>query len=142
MGLQRGPDGVLGLTLPMGDKKLPGMASEDIGKCAYGIFKKGDSYIGKSVGIAGEHLTGYEMASALTKAVGQNVRYNEVTPDVYRGFGFPGADDLGNMFQFKRDFNEVYCGERNLDESRALNPELQTFEKWLNVNASKLAIPE
>jgi hypothetical protein len=82
------------------------------------------------------------MASALTKAVGQNVRYNEVTPDVYRGFGFPGADDLGNMFQFKRDFNEVYCGERNLDESRALNPELQTFEKWLNVNASKLAIPE
>ncbi|PKL84943.1 MAG: nucleoside-diphosphate sugar epimerase [Ignavibacteriae bacterium HGW-Ignavibacteriae-1] len=142
MGPQRGPDGVLGLTLPMGDKKLPGMAAEDIGKCAYGIFKKGDSYIGKSVGIAGEHLTGYEMASALTKAVGQTVRYNDVPADVYRGFGFPGADDLGNMFQFKRDFNDVYCGERNLDESHALNPELQSFEKWLNVNVSKIAIPE
>ncbi|MBS4001007.1 MAG: NmrA/HSCARG family protein [Desulfobulbaceae bacterium] len=142
MGPQRGPDGVLGITLPMGDKKLPGMAAEDIGKCAYGIFKKGDNYIGKSVGIAGEHLTGYEMASALTKAVGQTVRYNEVPADVYRGFGFPGADDLGNMFQFKRDFNDVFCGERNLDESRSLNPELQTFEKWLNVNVSKIAIPE
>ncbi|MCO5250851.1 MAG: NmrA/HSCARG family protein [Candidatus Kapabacteria bacterium] len=142
MGPQRGPDGVLGLTLPMGDKKLPGMAAEDIGKCAYGIFKKGDSYIGKTVGIAGEHLTGYEMASALTKAVGQTVRYNDVPADVYRGFGFPGADDLGNMFQFKRDFNDVYCGERNLDESHALNPELQSFEKWLNVNVSRIAIPE
>jgi uncharacterized protein YbjT (DUF2867 family) len=142
MGPQRGPDGVLGITLPMGDKKLPGMAAEDIGKCAYGIFKKGDSYIGKTVGIAGEHLTGYEMASALTKAVGQTVRYNDVPAEVYRGFGFPGADDMGNMFQFKRDFNDVYCGERNLDESRSLNPELQSFEKWLNVNVSKIAIPE
>ncbi len=142
MGPQRGPDGILGITMPMGDKKLPGMAAEDIGKCAYGIFKKGDSYIGKSVGIAGEHLTGYEMASALTKAVGQTVRYNDVPADVYRGFGFSGADDLGNMFQFKRDFNDVFCGERNLEESHVLNPELQTFEKWLNVNVSKIAIPE
>lgn len=142
MGPQRGPDGVLGITMPMGDKKLPGIAVEDIGKCAYGVFKKPDSYINKYVGVAGEHLTGYEMASALTKAFGQTVRYNDVPADVYRGFGFPGADDLGNMFQFKRDFNDVYCSERNLDESRALNPELQTLEQWLGENASRIAIPE
>ncbi|WP_455379027.1 NmrA/HSCARG family protein, partial [Petrachloros mirabilis] len=61
MGPKKGPDGVLALTLPMGDKKLPGIAAEDIGKCALGIFKKGKEYIGKTIAIAGEHLTGAEM---------------------------------------------------------------------------------
>ena len=42
MGPRKGPDGKLAITFPMGDKKLPGIAAEDIGKCANGIFKKGD----------------------------------------------------------------------------------------------------
>ena len=130
-GPKKGPDGVLALTLPMGDKKLPGIAAEDIGKCAYGIFKKGAEYVGKTVGIAGEHLTGAEMAAALTKALGREVRYNDVPPEVYRAFGFPGADDLGNMFQFKRDFNEAFLAPRQLDVSRALNPSLMTLDQWL-----------
>ena len=140
MGPKKGPDGKLAFTLPMGDKKLPGIAAEDIGKCAYGIFKKGAEYIGKTVGIAGEHLTGAQIASALTKALGQEVRYNEVPPEVYRGFGFPGAQDLGNMFQFKRDFEQMYCGSRNLEVSRALNPSLLTFEQWLSRNKGRIPL--
>ncbi len=133
-GPQRGPDGKLALIFPLGDKKLPGIAAEDIGKCAYGIFKKGREFIGKSVGIAGEHLTGAQMAAALTQALGQEVGYNAVEPEVYRSFGFPGAEDVGNMLQFKRDFEEDYCGARNLDFTRSLNPELQTFDRWLAQN--------
>src|SRR6516225_471187 len=100
MGPKKGADGKLVFTLPMGDAKMPSIAAEDIGKCAYGIFKKGSEYIGKTVGIAGEHPTGAQMAAAFTKALGQDVSYNAISPDVYRGFGFPGAEDLGNMFQF------------------------------------------
>jgi len=139
MGPKAGPDGKLAITLPMGDRKLPGIAAEDIGRCAYGIFKKGHEYAGKTVGIAGEHLTGAEMAAAFTRVLGLEVRYNDVPPEVYRGFGFPGAEDLGNMFQFKRDFETYYCGARSLDASRALNPSLQKFEEWLRRN--KGAIP-
>ena len=40
-GPKAGPDGTLVLALPMGDKKLAGIAAEDIGKCAYGVFKAG-----------------------------------------------------------------------------------------------------
>jgi len=138
MGPKKGPDGKLVITLPMGDKRLPGIAAEDIGKCAYGIFKKGKEYIGKTVGIAGEHLTGAQMAAALTGALGQDVRYNDVPPEVYRGFGFPGAEDLGNMFQFKRDFEHIFCGARNLDVARALNPSLHTFDRWLAQNKSRI----
>ena len=139
-GPQKGPDGTLAITYPMGQKKLPGIASEDIGKCAYGIFKKGREFIGKTVGVAGEHLTGTEMAAALSKALGQQVRYNEVSPDVYRSFGFPGAEDMGNMFQFKRDFEGVYTGARSVEFSRSLNPELQSFERWLSKNASRIPL--
>ncbi len=139
-GPKKGPDGKLAITFPMGDRKLPGIASEDIGKCAYGLFKRDREFIGKTVGVAGEHLTGAQMAAALTKALGQEVRYNEVSPDVYRSFGFPGADDTGNMFQFKRDFEKEYCGARNLELSRSLNPELQTFAQWLAQNKDRIPL--
>lgn len=140
MGPKKGPDGRLAITFPMGDKKLPGIAAEDIGKCAYGIFKKGGEFIGKTVGIAGEHLTGTQMAAALTHALGREVSYNDVTPEVYRAFDFPGADDLGNMFQFKRDFQEVFCGVRDISFSRSLNPDLQTFYEWLVKNKDRIPI--
>jgi uncharacterized protein YbjT (DUF2867 family) len=140
MGPKRGPDGKLAFTIPMDDKKLPGIAAEDIGKCAYGIFKKGSEYIGKNLGIAGEHLTGNQMADALSAALGQEVHYNAVNPEMYRSFGFPGAEDLGNMFQFKRDFEQVFCGARNVEFSRALNPSLQTFETWLARNKTRIPL--
>ncbi|MGD0224699.1 MAG: NmrA/HSCARG family protein [Terriglobia bacterium] len=140
MGPKKGPDGKLAITLPMGNKKLPGIAAEDIGRCAYGIFKKGTELIGKTVGIAGEHLTGTQMAAAFSKALGKEVGYNAVPPEVYRSFGFPGAEDLGNMFQFKRDFEEYFCGARNLDFSRGLNPALQTFDQWLAQNKSRIPV--
>jgi uncharacterized protein YbjT (DUF2867 family) len=140
MGPKRGEDGNLYITLPMGDKKLPGIASEDIGKCAYAIFRNGREFIGKTVGIAGGHLTGGQMAAALTKALGQEVRYNAVSPETYRSFGFPGADDLGNMFQFNRDFESVFCGARSLEFSRALNLSMKTFEAWLAENGTRIPI--
>ena len=140
VGPKRGSDGVLALTLPMGDKKLPGIAAEDIGKCAYGVFKRGSELIGKTIGIAGEHLSGEEMARALSKALGEEVRYKDVPPEVYRSFGFPGADDLGNMFQFKHDFNDVFRAARDPAAARALNPALQDFEQWLARSKDRIPI--
>ncbi len=139
MGPKKGPDGVLGITFPMGDKKLPGIAAEDIGRTAYAIFKHPE-FIGKTVGIAGEHLTGAEMAAAFSKALGKPVKYNDVPPEVFRSFGFPGADDLGNMFQFKRDFNDYFCGARNVGATRELNPGLQDFGTWLAANKSRIPL--
>ncbi|HEX6107288.1 MAG TPA: NmrA/HSCARG family protein [Gemmatimonadales bacterium] len=139
-GPKRGPDGTLAITFPMGDKKLPGIAAEDIGKCAFGIFRRGEEFVGRTVGIAGEHLTGAEMAAALSDALGQPVRYNDVPPEVYRSFDFPGADDLGNMFQFKRDFNDYFTGARPLEFSRSLNPELLDFRGWLARHAGEIPL--
>ena len=78
------------------------------------------------------------MADALAKAFDQEIGYNAVPPDVYRSFGFPGAEDLGNMFQFKHDFEDDYRTARNLDVSRSLNPSLQTFKQWLSRNKERI----
>jgi uncharacterized protein YbjT (DUF2867 family) len=141
MGPKPGPDGTLLLALPMGDRKLPGIAAEDIGRCAWGIFKQGEGLAGRTIGIAGEHLTGAEMAASLGRALGREVRYAAIPPDAYRALGFPGSDDLGNMFQFKRDFNDYFCGARSIELSRALNPRLQTLDDWLVENAPKIPLP-
>ena len=140
MGPKPGQDGTLGIAFPMENKKLPGIAAGDIGKCAYGIFKAGDKYVNKTVGIAGEHLTGGQMSDGFTKALGQKVVYNAVTPDMYRSFGFPGAEDLGNMFQYKVDFNEDFRSIRDIDVCRQLNPELQSFSQWLDQNKDKIPL--
>ncbi len=68
------------------------------------------------------------------------VRYKDMPPEVYRSLGFPGADDLGNMFQFKRDFEKMFCGDRDVGVARSLNPSLQTFEDWLAVNKNRIPI--
>lgn len=140
LGVKRGADGKLALTLPMDNKRLSSIASEDIGKCAYGIFKRGKELVGKKVGIAGDLLTGKQMADLLSKALGEEVRYNQITPEQFRSFGFPGADDLGNMFQVYAEFEEQFAQSRDVKLARELNPELQSFEQWLQKNAQRLPL--
>src|SRR5262245_8842633 len=138
---KKGDDGVYSWTFPMGNAKLAGIAAEDIGKTAYGIFKAGQQYIGKKVGITGENLSVNEMSDKLAKGLGiERVQYNAVEPDTYRGFGFQGADEMGNMFQVYRDFEKEVLGARSADTARALNPNLQTFDQWLTKNQSRIPL--
>ena len=139
-GPKRTADGRLAVLFPIADKKIPWVGAEDIGKCAYGIFKAGTAMIGKTVGVSGEHLSGGEIAAGLSRALGEPVDYVAVKPEEYRAFGFPGADDLGNMFQFKRDFNDRYRAARDVNEARRLNPELQRFDDWLRDNAKRIPL--
>jgi uncharacterized protein YbjT (DUF2867 family) len=136
---KKGEDGQLSWTFPMGNAKLAGIAAEDIGKIAYSIFKAGPQYIGKTVGIMGEALTIEQMGKTLTKVLGVGpVKYNAVEADVYRSFGFPGADEMGNMFQAYRDFEKEMLANRSVETARKLNPQLQSFEQF--VTKQKTAI--
>jgi uncharacterized protein YbjT (DUF2867 family) len=141
MAPKKGEDGKYSWTFPMGNKRLAGIAVEDIGKIAYAIFKAGQKYVGKTVGITGENLTLNEMSQKLSNALAIGpITYNAVEADAYRGFGFPGADEMGNMFQVNRDFErEVLCA-RSADIARSLNPELQTFDQWIAKNKNKIPL--
>src|SRR5262245_9925767 len=138
---KKGDDGIYSWTFPLGNAKVTGIAAEDIGKVAYGIFKASQEYIGKRVGITGENLTVNEMGEKLSKGLGIGpVKYNAVDADVYRGFGFPGADEMGNMFQVYRDFEKQVVGARSADVARQLNPQLQNFDQWIAKNKSAIPV--
>jgi len=137
---QKGADGSYALPFPIGKAKMPGIAAEDIGKCAYAIFKRGSEFIGKRVGIAGEHLTGPEMAEKCSKGLGVTCVFGNVSPDAYRGFGFPGADDLGNMFQIYDEFEKPFAGARSVEFTKSLVPSVMNFDQWLAKNKSKITL--
>ena len=140
VGPRKDASGQLVLALPMGDKKLPGIAAEDIGPCAFGIFTRGQELVGRTVGIAGEHLTGAQMAAEMSSALGQPVRYHAMAFEQFRKLGFPGADDLGNMFQYKHDFEREFTAARPVDQTRALYPGLLTFRQWLARYAKQIPL--
>ena len=56
------------------------------------------------------------------------MQFNPVDADLFRSFGFPGADEYGNMFQFYRDFEKEVNAARSIDLSRKLNPRCQSFD--------------
>jgi hypothetical protein len=68
------------------------------------------------------------------------VRFSPVPAEVFRGFGFPGADDLGNMFQFYDEFEEVCNEVRDVARSRQLAPGLKTFDQWLALHAREIPL--
>jgi uncharacterized protein YbjT (DUF2867 family) len=137
---QRGADGRLRFVLPMGDAALPGIAAADIGPCAAAIFPRGHAVIGERVGIAGEHLTGAQMAAALSRALGEPVEHVAMEPADYAGLGFLGAADLANMFRFKAAFNAAFCAARPVEATRALHPALMRFDDFLARHATQLPV--
>lgn len=140
MGPRKNTAGGLTLSLPIGGTKMAGIGAEDIGKCAFGIFIRGAEMIGKRIGVAGDQLSGIEMAQAISKTLGRPVDYRSINPEDYRKLGFPGADDLGNMFQFYRDFDNVCNSMRSVKASSDLNPELKSFSQWLEENANSIPL--
>jgi uncharacterized protein YbjT (DUF2867 family) len=140
MGPRKRSDGELVLALPLGGVKLPGIAAEDIGKCAYGLLRRGAGTAGQRFGVAGDVLSGPEMAAKMGRALGRTVGFEDVPFDVYRGLGFPGAEDLGNMFQFQAILGEEFLSSRDPERARSLNPELLSFDAWLGANAGRIPI--
>jgi uncharacterized protein YbjT (DUF2867 family) len=140
MGPRAGENGAYTLALPLGGVKLPGIAAGDIGGCAYGIFKQGASTIGQRIGIAGESLSGADMAASMGKATAKTVNFFDVPFDTYRGLGFPGAEDLGNMFQFQAILGEEFQRYRDAKHSRELNPAIQDFTSWMTANAANVPL--
>ncbi len=140
MGPRRGENGKLGIAWAAGGAPLPGIAVDDIGACAYGVFKKGAGVAGKRYGICGEVLTGQQMAAGMAKHLGEPVSFTDVPFEVYRNLGFPGAEDMSNMFQVQSIFSKEFLANRSVKLARSLHPGLQNFDTWLTRNIKRIPI--
>jgi uncharacterized protein YbjT (DUF2867 family) len=139
-GPHRDQNGDLVLTNPMGDSVMALVAAEDIGRTAYGIFLAGPRFIGRTVGLAGAHFTGDELAELFTKVLGEKVVYRPLTHDQMRAAGFPGADEIGNMYQFYAEAADSFVGNRDLDLVRTINPRLKSLEEWLTEHRAEIPL--
>ncbi|KMS90155.1 MULTISPECIES: NmrA/HSCARG family protein [Streptomyces] len=138
---KRAEDGVLTVTMPFEDGKLlSGVDVADIGRTAHALLKGGERFVGRTVGLAGDHLTGAQYAEKLGAAIGEPVRFRSVPYDVFRSLDIPAAEEIANMFQYYGDFDREFTGTRDLDRLREINPELRSFDAWLAENASKIQV--
>jgi uncharacterized protein YbjT (DUF2867 family) len=126
---QKAADGSLYFGFPQGDTKLAMVSAEDIGGIVRSVFNYPEIYIGRTVGAVGSDNTCAEYAQVMSKVLNREIQYKYIPRSVYAGLGFPGAEELANMFEVQR----LYIHERQIDliESYGLNTDMQSFEKWL-----------
>ncbi|MGH3432664.1 MAG: NmrA/HSCARG family protein [Thermocrispum sp.] len=113
---------VLGLWLRP-DVAVQLIASSDIGKFAADAFDDPDTWIGQQVEIAGDELTGPQMAAAFQRVSGIATRYEQRPIEPLRAV----RDDLADMFDwFARDGYHA-----DLPGLRRCRPDLIDLETWL-----------
>ena len=129
-------DGVYQFGFPQGDTPLAALAVEDTGKIVAPLFEEPETYIGRTLKLVGDEMTADEYAAIMGRHTGADIRYAHVPRETFAALGFPGAEDLADMFEFYR----LYMPRRakEIAECRAIAPDLQTFETWMSRNVEKL----
>ncbi len=117
---------------PQGDTKLSMTSVEDVGGVVTAIFNNPTEYIGKTVGVVGADDTCIEYAAILSRTLHQNIQYNYIPRDNYAALGFPGAEELANMFEVQRLY--ILQRQNDLALTYQLNPATQSFENWVSKN--------
>jgi uncharacterized protein YbjT (DUF2867 family) len=132
---QKQEDGSYAFGFPQGDTPLAAVAVEDLGGVVRPLFDHPEEFIGKTVGVVGDDLPPAQYAEIMTRLLGKTIVYNYIPREVFASFGFPGAEDLANMFDFNRRF--IPNRAADLAECRRLYPSMQTFETWLTANKDR-----
>ncbi|OAH10950.1 NmrA/HSCARG family protein [Streptomyces jeddahensis] len=102
------------------------IATSDIGVFAADAFENPDAWLGRVVEIAGDALTGPQMAAAFEAVSGVPTRYQQLPIEPLRA----ARPDLANMFDwFERDGFRA-----DLAELRRNRPGLVSLETWLADN--------
>nr|XP_019611968.1 PREDICTED: nmrA-like family domain-containing protein 1 isoform X2 [Rhinolophus sinicus] len=152
---QKAPDGKSYLlSLPMGDIPMDGMSVADLGPVVLSLLKMPEEYVGQNLGLSTCRHTVEEYAALLSKHTGKAVRDAQVgpctpgrsfqppgglcawqtTPEDYEKLGFPGAQDLANMFRFY-----ALKPDRNIELTLRLNPKARTLDQWLEQHKGDFA---
>lgn len=109
---------------------LPLVAVRDIGAFAAIAFDDPGSYAGQHLDLAGDCLTGPQIADVFARACGLPARFRQVPIERLRAFD----PEVARMFEWMdtRAPGESGLGqEPALDSLRAVHPGLMTLETWL-----------
>jgi len=113
------------------DTKFSLVSLRDLGLMALSAFKDPTNTINQDVKVMSDFLTPREIGAQLEKATGIKVAVKQPKPLEFAQFGFPGAPELGNMFQYDSEYEDVWS-----TYSRVQN--YDNFESFLERNAQVL----
>src|SRR4051794_29933070 len=116
-------DNELVLRLPVPDDiKMQAIAARDIGVVAAAALLDPAAVPG-TIEIAGDELTGSEIAAIIGRHVGLSARYEALPVEVLNG-----QDDLQKMFRW---FAETPAYQADIAAVRRIDPDLWNLEAWL-----------
>jgi len=129
-------DGSYQFGFPQGDTPLAAMSVQDVGRIVAVIFEHPEVYLGQVVKLAGDELPPAEYAAIMSRRTGADIRYNYVPRETFAAFGFPGAEDLADMFEYYR--LHIPSRKADIETMRSIDPAVQTFDAWLADNTPAL----
>lgn len=129
-------NGTYSFGFPQGDTPLAAISVEDVGAIVAPMFEQPETYIGKVVKIAGDEMPAAQYAESMSRNTGADIRYTYIPRETFAAFGFPGAEDLADMFEYYR--LHIPSRAKDIEPSRALAPNLQSFDTWMARNADKM----
>lgn len=123
------------VTIPMGDKPLYLMNVEDLGECVKTVLDNPNEFKSKILPVAGDILTGDQIASTLSKYLAPNkFMYGNVSLEKFASFKFPGVEDITNMFEYYQTGKVV----RDIENTKKLNKNVVTFAEWIDKNKEEI----
>lgn len=122
-------DGTYRFGFPQGDTPLAAVSAEDVGGVVARIFEDREEFLGRIVYLVGDDLAPATYAEIMSRVSGMPVRYGHVPREEFAAYGFPGAEDLADMFEFYR--TRVPERRADLARTREIYPRTQGFEEWL-----------
>ncbi|XP_069840465.1 nmrA-like family domain-containing protein 1 [Dendropsophus ebraccatus] len=117
------------LGIPMGDAPLYAMSVKDLGGVVVSVLKSPSEYIGKDIGLSTGKLTVEQYAAIMSSVTGKDIRDAKITIEQYEKLGFPGVEELANMFRFF-----VTKLHRDVELTYKLNPKAKNFQQWMEEN--------
>jgi uncharacterized protein YbjT (DUF2867 family) len=129
-------DGSFQFGFPQGDRPLAAMSVEDVGRVVAPMFEQPEQWIGKVVKPAGDEIPASEYAAIMSRTTGADIRFAHVPRETFAALGFPGAEDLADMFEYYR--LHIPSRVNDIASCRARAPELQNFATWAARNQEKL----
>jgi uncharacterized protein YbjT (DUF2867 family) len=130
-------DGSYLFGLPQGETPLAAVGVEDVGGVVATIFDRPGEFRDLTVGIVGDDLPCSKYAEIMSRVLGKKILYRYIPREVFAKFGFPGAEDLANMFEYNRLF--IPNRQADFEQSLALYPEMQRFKPWVEANKERFA---
>jgi uncharacterized protein YbjT (DUF2867 family) len=106
------------------DTKLQMIATADIGVFAADAFDHPEDYLGVALPLAGDELTGTQLAQTFQDATGIPARYEEQPIEEIRAF----SDDLAVMFEW---IHKAGYDQADIRRLRERHPGLRSLHSWL-----------